>query len=56
MPGNEVFIKKQGQSIILLPIEKSWNSLFESLNLFEKDLKLERNQPLDRQKREPLLK
>ena len=35
MSGSEVYIKKQGEAIVLLPKEKSWESLFESLNHFE---------------------
>lgn len=54
MTGTEVYIKKQGQAIILLPKEGSWAPLLESLDHFEKDLKIERNQPADEQKREPM--
>jgi antitoxin VapB len=54
MPGTEVYIKRQGEAIVLLPKAKSWAPLFESLNHFEKDIKLERNQPEDEQKREPM--
>ena len=56
MAGDEVYIKKQGDAIILLPIEKSWDSLFSSLEHFEKDFKIERNQPKENQKREPMLR
>jgi len=54
--GSEVYIKKQGDVIVLLPKEKSWNTLFDSLNHFAKDFKIERNQPLKNQKREPMFK
>ena len=54
MAGREVYIKKEGEAIVLLPKEKSWESLFESLNHFEKDFKIERNQPIEDQKREPM--
>ena len=54
MAGNEVYIKKQGEAIILLPKDKSWTPLFESLNHFEKDFRIKRNQPGENQKREPL--
>ena len=54
MIGEEVYIEKQGEAIVLLPKEKSWESLFESLNHFEKDFKIERNQPIEEQKREPM--
>jgi antitoxin VapB len=56
MAGEEVYIKKQGVAIILLPKENSWAPLFDSLDHFTKDFKIERNQPADDQKREPLLK
>jgi len=56
MAGTEVYIKKEGEAIVLLPKEKSWESLFESLNHFEKDFKIERNQPAENQKREPMFK
>ena len=54
MAGKEVYIKKQGETIVLLPKEKSWAPLFESLRHFEKDFRIERNQPGENQKREPM--
>jgi antitoxin VapB len=56
MPGDEVYIKKQGDAIVLLPKEKSWTPLFDSLEHFDKDFKIERNQPNANQKREPMFK
>jgi len=56
MVGNEVYIKKQGEAIILLPKENSWAPLFSSLNHFTKDFRIERNQPGEEQKREPMFK
>ncbi len=56
MAGNEVYIKKIGEAIVLLPKEKSWAPLLDSLNHFAKDFKIERNQPSENQKREPLFK
>jgi len=56
MTGNEVYIQKQGEAIVLLPKEKSWESLFKSLDHFEKDFRIERNQPGEDQKREPMFK
>jgi len=56
MTGKEVYIKKQGEAIVLLPKEKSWGTLFDSLNHFEKDFKIERNQRGENQKREPMFK
>jgi len=54
MAGIEVYIKKQGEAIVLLPKESSWATLFDSLNHFERDFKIERNQPGEEQKREPM--
>ncbi len=56
MTGTEVYIKKQGEAIVLLPKEKSWSPLFDSLNHIAKDFKIERNQPVENQKREPMFK
>jgi len=56
MTGDEVYIKKQGEAIILLPKGKSWAPLFSSLDHFAKDFKIERNQPRENQKREPMFK
>ena len=56
MTGSEVYIKKQGEAIVLLPKEMTWKPLFDSLNHFAKDFKIERNQPGEDQKREPMFK
>jgi len=56
MDGEEVYIEKQGEAIVLLPKNKSWAPLFDSLNKFEKDFKIERNQPVEKQPREQLFK
>jgi antitoxin VapB len=56
MAGSEVYIKKQGEAIVLFPKENSWESLFDSLNHFTKDFKIERNQPGENQKREAMFK
>lgn len=52
--GTEVYIKRQGEAIVLLPKEKAWAPLFDSLNHFEKGLNIERAQPKENQKRDPL--
>jgi len=54
MAGTEVYIKKQGEAIILIPKERSWTPLFNSLNHFEKGFKIQRNQPGEDQKRAPM--
>lgn len=56
MTGDEVYIKRQGDAIVLLPKEKSWTPLFDSLEHFAKDFRIERNQPDENQKREPMFK
>ncbi len=52
--GEEVFIKKVGEAVVLLPREDSWRTLYESLDAFSEDFMAERNQPSGRQEREPL--
>lgn len=42
---NEVFIKKTGNVVQLIPRSDSWNSLFESLKKFSSDFMAERVQP-----------
>lgn len=51
--GDEVFIKKSGSAVVLIPLVNSWDSLFGSLDKFTKDYMDERNQP-KRQEREAL--
>jgi antitoxin VapB len=54
IPGNEVKIFKNGNQIILEPIEPTWDPLFDSLGEFPEDFMKEgRNQPA-MQKRESL--
>jgi len=46
---SEVFIKKSGNVVQLIPRSDSWNSLFGSLKKFSRDFMTERVQPeLDR--------
>lgn len=42
---NEVFIKKCGNVVQLIPRSESWNALFESLKKFSGDFMSERVQP-----------
>ena len=51
--GKEVFIKKSGSAVVLIPLVNSWDSLFGSLDKFSKDYMDERDQPKE-QKREAL--
>lgn len=43
--GDEVFIKKTGNVVMLIPIVNSWDSLLDSLDKFSLDFMDERNQP-----------
>lgn len=56
MTGDKENISKKGEAIILLPKERSWSPLFENLNHFAKDFKIERNQPAEQQERKPMFK
>jgi len=43
--GGEVYIKKIGQNVILIPKDNPWASLLDSLNEFSDDFMNERIQP-----------
>lgn len=43
-PGNQVFLKKVGNGVLLLPEEASWASLVDSIPLFSSDFMEERDQ------------
>ena len=45
MPGTEVYIKKVGIAIVLLPMDHPWETLVESLSQFSEDFMSERAQP-----------
>ncbi len=51
--GTEVYIKKVGNAVVLLPVHNSWDALFESLDLFSDDFMSTRDQP-EEQVREDL--
>lgn len=51
--GNEVFIKRVGDAVVLLP-RHGWGTLFSGLDQFEPGLQLEREQP-SQAEREALL-
>ncbi len=52
--GSEVFIKKQGNTIVLIPMDTNpWESLIVSLDQFSEDYLEERDQPVQA-KREKL--
>ncbi len=43
--GTEVFIKKMGNMVVLIPYQNSWQTLFDSLDEFSDDFMEDRNQP-----------
>lgn len=51
--GSEVFVKRIGNAVVLLPMDDAWDSLAQSLDLFSDDYMIERRQPLEQQREEP---
>ena len=49
--GNEVFIKRVGDAVVLLPRKEGWGTLEQALAAFEPGFVMQRNQP-EHQKRE----
>jgi len=46
LPGKEVKISRQGDKVILEPLEQSWDDFFEALSQFSDDFMEDgRNQP-----------
>jgi antitoxin VapB len=52
--GDEVFIRRVGSAIVLLPKAKSWDTLIESMKKFPLDFMDEREQPVEAEPRKPL--
>lgn len=48
--GNEVYIKKMGNALILIPKDKPWQILWDSLELFSEDFMNSRDQPQQEQR------
>ena len=49
--GSEVFVKRIGSAVVLLPEKNSWEPLLSSLEEFTDDFMQERQQPRGRDKR-----
>ena len=49
--GKEVFLKKVGNAVVLLPRQDSWETLYESLSAFSEDFMEDRGQPTREQDR-----
>lgn len=43
--GRQVYVKRVGQAVILMPEVNSWDMLFEACDEFSSDFMSERNQP-----------
>ena len=43
--GDRVFIKRVGNSVVLVPYQEPWQSLFDSLEMFSDDFMQDREQP-----------
>lgn len=44
--GTEVYVKRQGNAVVLVPETDSWETLIESTSRFSEDFMGEREQPL----------
>ncbi len=50
--GDEVYIKRVGNAVVLLPFRDSWRGLFESLGRFSEDFMEDRGQPVRQEERD----
>jgi len=50
--GREVFVKKSGNAVVLLPEKDSWQPLVSSLEQFSPEFMAQRDQPKANDKRE----
>jgi virulence-associated protein VagC len=51
--GSEVFVKRIGKAVVLLPTDDAWDSLAQSLDLFSDDFMVDRDQSQEQQREEP---
>ena len=52
--SKEVWIKRMGNAVVLIPLEGTWDTLIASLDMFPPDFMLDRQQPKNPQIREPI--
>jgi antitoxin VapB len=55
LSGKEVFIKKVGNALVLIPETDPWETLLQGLEQFEPGFRIEREQPQVQQPRDELL-
>jgi antitoxin VapB len=46
MPGREVYVRRVGAAVLLVPIEDAWGGLEAALGAFSEDFMAERVQPM----------
>ncbi len=51
--GSEVFIKKVGDAVMLIPLSQSWQTLIDSLDQFSDDFMESREQPPIQERESP---
>lgn len=51
--GSEVFIKKVGDAVLLIPFTQSWQTLIDSLDQFSNDFMESREQPQIQERESP---
>lgn len=50
--GNQVFVKRVGNAVVLLPYQNGWETLVDSLELFSDDFMSDREQPAEQTREE----
>jgi antitoxin VapB len=50
--GTEVYLRRMGNAVVLLPKTKSWDTLIDSLAKFPADFMSDREQPIEVDKRQ----
>jgi antitoxin VapB len=51
--GEEVYIRKVGEAVILIPYHAPWSTLIDSLGEFSTDYMAERRQPPTQEREDP---
>ncbi|HEY9716738.1 MAG TPA: type II toxin-antitoxin system VapB family antitoxin [Trichormus sp.] len=52
--GDEVYIKRTDEGVLLIPLNRVWDSFLKNLDEFSDDFMTQREQPTDPQERESL--
>jgi antitoxin VapB len=48
--GDRVYVKRVGNSVVLIPYTEPWQSLFDSLSQFSDDFMADREQPAEQER------